>query len=392
MEPASPGRDGAQAPPPRPPPAREGLLTLFLCGDVMTGRGIDQILPHPGDPRLWERHARDARAYVELAEAAAGPVPRPAGFSWPWGDALETLDEMEPEVRVINLETSITRRGDAAAGKPVHYRMNPQNLPCLTVARPSVCALANNHVLDFGYRGLADTLDALAAAKIRAAGAGHDARAARRPAVVPAAHGGRVIVFSSGLESSGIPWAWAAARGRPGVDLLDGPPAATAGEVAGRIRDIRKPGDVVVASLHWGSNWGYGVPPEHVAFAHRIIDGGADIVHGHSSHHPRPVEVYRGRLILYGCGDLINDYEGIGGYEQYRDDLRVLYFASLDPGTGELARLQMAVMRARRMRLRHAPAAERAWLRDALSRASRRFGSRIGLARDGMLTLQAGCP
>jgi poly-gamma-glutamate capsule biosynthesis protein CapA/YwtB (metallophosphatase superfamily) len=74
----------------------DGLLTLFLCGDVMTGRGVDQVLPHPGDPEPRERDARDARAYVRLAERANGPIPRPAGFAWPWGDALRILDDLAP--------------------------------------------------------------------------------------------------------------------------------------------------------------------------------------------------------------------------------------------------------------------------------------------------------
>ncbi len=63
----------------------DGLMTLFFCGDVMLGRGVDQILPYPGDPELRERYASDARAYVRLAERANGPIPRPAGFRWPWG-------------------------------------------------------------------------------------------------------------------------------------------------------------------------------------------------------------------------------------------------------------------------------------------------------------------
>lgn len=99
--------------------------TVFLCGDVMTGRGVDQILPHPGDPRLWEPYARDARAYVELAEAATGPIPRPSEVTWPWGDALPVLDAVAPDVRVINLETSVTRSDAAAVPKPVLYRMSP---------------------------------------------------------------------------------------------------------------------------------------------------------------------------------------------------------------------------------------------------------------------------
>lgn len=367
---------------------RDGLVTVFLSGDVMTGRGIDQILPCPGDPRLWERFVRDARSYVELAEQVNGVIARPVGFCWPWGDALETLDEIAPDVRLINLETSITRSDDVAAGKSVHYRMSPDNCGCLTVARPDVCALANNHVLDFGYRGLDETVSALTAAGIPAVGAGRDADEAARPATV-AVGGGRVGVFSFGTRSSGVPKTWAATRDAPGIDLLPDLSDATADAVAERVGRAKQPGGVAVASIHWGSNWGYDVAAAQVRFAHRLIDGGVDVVHGHSSHHPRPIEVYRGRLILYGCGDLIDDYEGIGGHEEYRNDLRLLYFASLEPDTGSLALLRMAPMRARRMRLRHASAADCEHLRRTLDRISRPLGSRIELATDGMLHLTA---
>jgi poly-gamma-glutamate synthesis protein (capsule biosynthesis protein) len=150
------------------------VLTILLCGDVMTGRGIDQILPHPVDPGLREASVDDARTYVALAEKVNGPIPRPVDFSWPWGDALPVVEELAPDVRLINLETSITADGQFAAGKAVHYRMSPDNIGCLTVARPDVCALANNHVLDFGPGGLGDTLDALAAAGLCGVGAGRD--------------------------------------------------------------------------------------------------------------------------------------------------------------------------------------------------------------------------
>ena len=58
-------------------------VDVLLSGDVMLGRGVDQILPHPGDPRLRERYVRDARTYVELAEDRNGPIPRPVDFAWP---------------------------------------------------------------------------------------------------------------------------------------------------------------------------------------------------------------------------------------------------------------------------------------------------------------------
>jgi poly-gamma-glutamate synthesis protein (capsule biosynthesis protein) len=90
----------------------DGVVTVFVCGDVMPGRGLDQVLPHPGDPELREAYARDARAYVDLAERAHGPIPRPVSFDWPGGDALGMLADIAPHVRVINLETSITASSD----------------------------------------------------------------------------------------------------------------------------------------------------------------------------------------------------------------------------------------------------------------------------------------
>jgi hypothetical protein len=110
-------------------------VTVFACGDVMTGRGVDQILPHPGDPALREPHAGDARDYVRMAERVSGPIQAPVDFGWPWGDALAVIDSMAPTARVINLETSVTSSATFAPGKPVHYRMTPANvMPFLPVA------------------------------------------------------------------------------------------------------------------------------------------------------------------------------------------------------------------------------------------------------------------
>lgn len=363
-------------------------VTLFVCGDVMLGRGIDQILPHPGDPALREAHLRDARAYVELAERANGPVPRPAPFAWPWGDSMRVLDEVAPDVRVMNLETSVTRSNEFAPGKGVHYRMSPANLPCLAAARPDACALANNHVLDFGRRGLDETRDSLAAAGLRAVGAGHDIAAARQPAVVPVDGGGRVLVFSLGVGSSGIPASWAATSERSGVDLVPTLSDAAADGFVDRLQGQKRAGDIVVASIHWGSNWGYDIFRDEVRFAHRLIDGGVDVVHGHSSHHPRPIEVYRDKLVLYGCGDLIDDYEGITGHEEFRADLRLLYLVTVEPCTGALAGLRMVPTQVRRMQLHAASGADTAWLRGVLDRTSRGLGARIDVERDGMLVLR----
>lgn len=303
---------------------RDGLVTMFLCGDVMLGRGVDQILPHPGDPTLHEGHVRDARIYVELAEAVNGPVPRPVDFCWPWGDALPVLVEVTPDLRVVNLETSITSNNEFA----VDVDENRTE----------------------GHR--------------------------------------RVLVFSWGMASSGIPARWAAAENRPGVQFVPELSKATAADVTHGVQQITRAGDIVVASVHWGINWGYDISQDQIHFAHRLIDGGVDVVHGHSSHHPRPIEGYRDKLVLYGCGDFINDYEGIKGYEEFRDDLRLLYFVSVQPQTGKLASLRMVPMQARQMRLRNASRKDAAWLQAVLDRVSRGFGARIDLHADGVLVLR----
>ncbi|MEV6115211.1 CapA family protein [Streptomyces sp. NPDC052109] len=362
-----------------------GAVTLFLCGDVMLGRGVDQILPHPGRPTLREDYVTDARSYVELAEAVNGPIPAPVDPAWPWGEALRVLDGAVPDARIVNLETSVTQSDAFAPGKAVHYRMHPANMPALTVARPDVCVLANNHVLDFGRPGLEETLDSLTGAGLRAVGAGRDTDEADAPALVRVGPACRILVFALGAQSSGIPPDWAATIDRSGVAYVRELSSAAAEDAAERVRRVKRPGDIAVVSVHWGSNWGYLVPRDQKHFAHALVDGGVDIVHGHSSHHPRPVEVYRDRLILYGCGDFIDDYEGISGYEEYRDDLRLGYLVSVAADTGRPTGLRMFPLRARRMRLEPAADEDRAWLRATLDRISR--GVRIGIDADGMLSL-----
>jgi poly-gamma-glutamate synthesis protein (capsule biosynthesis protein) len=195
-----------------------------------------------------------------------------------------------------------------------------------------------------------------------------------------------VLVHSCGGVDSGIPASWAAGPRRPGVNLLPDFSPDTARALGARIARDRRVGDVAVVSVHWGSNWGYDVPRSHVAFAHALVDAGVDVVHGHSSHHARPIEIYRNRLILYGCGDFINDYEGIEGYEQYRDDLPLMYFATLDARTGALVGLGLTPLRISRMRLARASQLDAAWLRDTLDRISAPFGTRVAIDATDRLT------
>jgi poly-gamma-glutamate capsule biosynthesis protein CapA/YwtB (metallophosphatase superfamily) len=365
----------------------EAAVTLCLCGDVMIGRGVDQVLPHSCDPRLCEPVVTSAAQYVALAEKAHGPIPRPVACDYPWGDALRILAEVRPDARIVNLETSITTTGEPEP-KGINYRMHPANVAVLSAAGIDCCVLANNHVLDWGEGGLLETLDTLAGAGIRAPGAGGSLEEASAPAVLPLPDERRVLVFAFGATDSGIPLDWAAGPAKPGVLLSDFSDAA-ADRIAGLVRDHKRPGDIAVASIHWGPNWGYVVPAAHRRFAHALVDrAGVDVVHGHSSHHPKAIEVYRDRLILYGCGEMLDDYEGIQGYENFRPDLVLMYFVTLAGAPTRLERLSMTPLQLRRFQLVAPSPADSAWLGRTLDRECRRFGRRINL-EDGAFVLSA---
>ncbi|MFW6028532.1 MAG: CapA family protein, partial [bacterium] len=360
-------------------------VTLALCGDVMLGRGIDQILPSPGDARLYESYMDSALGYVRLAEAAHGAMPRRVSFDYVWGDMLADLEELRPQARIANLETSITT-SDTPVPKGINYRMHPGNAGCLTAAAFDCCVLANNHVLDWDTEGLLETLSTLEGARIRIAGAGRHVAEAAQPATIIIAGNRRVLVFGYGSTSSGIPRNWAATEQSPGVNLLPDLSPATAERIANHVATLRRAGDLVVVSIHWGTNWGFQVTDEQRTFAHALIDyGGCDLLHGHSSHHMRPIEVYRDRLILYGCGDFINDYEGISGYEEYRGDLTLMYLPRLSHD-GAIGELTMVPYRIRRFQLSRASRKDAAWLQTTLDRESMPFGCRVALGGDGRLT------
>jgi len=361
-------------------------VTLFLAGDVMLGRGVDQVFARSCRPHLHERFVSSARTYVDLAERAHGPIPRPVDPAYVWGDALAELERVDPEARIVNLETSVTTNEAHAPSKGIHYRMHPANVGALSAAGLDCVTLANNHVLDWGESGLVETLEYLEIAGIRTAGAGRDPVSTRAPTVLDHPGRGRIVVVAVCFPDSGVPLRWTAGPDRPGVHALPDYSEESASAVAGVVEAARRSGDLVVASLHWGSNWGYGIPAAHRRFARLLIErAGVDLVHGHSSHHPRAVEVVHDRLVLYGCGDFLNDYEGIRGHEKFRGDLVLMYFPAIDPRTGKLVRLEMTPLRTRRFRLERPPPEDIEWLRDTLNRESRRFGRGISLTSEERL-------
>lgn len=349
----------------------DDYVKLALCGDVMTGRGVDQILAHPGGPRLHERYVKSALDYVALAEKVSGPIPRKASPDYIWGDALEKI--RAPDAFIINLETAVTS-SDSFEPKGINYRMNPANVDCLVAGGVDCCVLANNHVLDWGMAGLKDTMQALSQAAIATAGAGLTEEEAGAPAIIEVKDKGRILVFAFALTSSGVPLDWAAGPDKPGVNLLPDISESAAKRLAEKIRAYRKPGDVLIASVHWGANWGYEIAENERRFARTLIDeAGVSVIYGHSSHHPKAAETYQDHLILYGCGDFLNDYEGIGGHDQYRSDLALLYNVGIDRQTDALDILELQPFHVRKFRLNRPTDEDKTWLLERLRREYARF-------------------
>ena len=364
------------------------FVTIFMCGDVMTGRGIDQVMTHPSDSKLYEPFMKSAKGYVDLAEDKNGVIQKPVSYAYIWGDALDEMQRMGTDIRIINLETSVTRSNDYWRSKGINYRMHPKNILCLTTAKIDYCSLANNHMLDWGYSGLIETFSTLTKVNIKYSGAGVNIEEAEKPAILDLKGQGRIIIFSYGLFASGIPKNWQATRETPGINTLADLSTESVFQIQNKIKEIKQPKDLVVFSIHWGSNWGYEIPNEQIEFSHTLInDADVDIVHGHSSHHIKRIEVYKDKPIIYGCGDFINDYEGISGREKYRSDLGLMYFIRMDISSRKLIEFHVIPTQIKNFKVNQASPENMQWLYKVLNRESKRLGTHVTMQKDNKLRL-----
>jgi poly-gamma-glutamate synthesis protein (capsule biosynthesis protein) len=231
-------------------------------------------------------------------------------------------------------------------------------------------------------------LAALDHLRIEHAGAGRNLAEASVPAIQEIPDNGRVLVFAFASTASGVPRHWAARKEVPGVNLLPDLSFKTVTHIADQINRVRRPRDAVIVSVHWGPNWGYQIPDEHRRLARNLIEtADVAIVHGHSSHHAKAIEIHRNRLILYGCGDFLNDYEGIRGYEQFRNDLALMYFVDVDPIDSKVLAVDLVPLEVRRFQLTPASRLDSDWLWHTLNRESQVFGTVVDTRPDGTLGL-----
>lgn len=354
-------------------------MILFLAGDVMIGRGIDQILPHPSPSQIYEPVVSDAREYISLAEKTSGKINYPVSFDYIWGDALAEIRKKNPVLKIINLETAVSK-SENFLPKGINYRANPKNIGVLKALGVDVAVLANNHALDWNREGLLETVDVLMENNIKPVGAGKNLQEAKNPAIFEFEEG-RILIFAYAHTSSGTPVDWLARKDKPGINLLRNLSEKEVLEVKNEVLKYRKRDSLNVFSIHWGANWGYEIEPDFIDFAHSLIDkSGIDLVFGHSSHHFKGFEIYNKRLIIYGAGDLINDYEGIAGYEEFRGDLVLIYFPEFDRQKKTLRSLTILPKRIKKFKLNTPCEKDIDWILEILKRESKYKGTldRIG--------------
>lgn len=276
-----------------PPEGARRPITVALAGDVMLGRGVNEVIPS-------------------------------RGYAYPWGDVLSLLQRAD--LLLINLEcalTAETRRWHDGY-KAFYFRAEPDVVETLRVGGVDFASLANNHAGDFGTSGFLETVAVLDRAGIAHAGAGADLISARAPARL-AANDLRIAV----VAFADYPEAWAASRETPGINYI---PVSTEHEtlrvVEHALAEARAGADLVIFSIHWGPNMRSHPTAAFQRFARWVVDSGADLFWGHSAHVVQGIEIWNGRPILYDTGDFVDDY---AVDPELRNDLSALFLLRVDP-------------------------------------------------------------
>lgn len=326
-------------------------FTLNFIGDVMLGRLIDQLLPPPATTKT--PHNPNATTDPDTFKKASNlissyPALKSYSYSSPWGTTLPLLQrDSEMNLNLLNLETAVTDSSTRWPDKAFNFRMHPVNIPVLLEGGADYVNLANNHVLDFGVTGLRDTLRAVGSVGVEYSGVAIEKGQEVLPAALhlprSAAGGGKDGYTVHVYSASDHPREWGSVSD-VGFHLID-----YSASTRKRLRTLLSPNHTATSdtnnktekpalrifSIHWGPNYIWHPHGKIKSLAHFLVDEcGIDIVHGHSAHHVQGVEARNGKLILYGCGDFVDDYRL---NKEFRNDLSAVWRVSVRESPGGVA-------------------------------------------------------
>lgn len=260
-------------------------IILAFTGDVMLGRLMNQIMEN-------------------------------YGVDYVWGDLKNELKNAN--LTLINLECAITKSNKKwnVWPKVFFFKMSPKYKGVLKKSGVDYACLANNHILDFKEKGLLESIKFLKELKIKYNGAGKNLNKAKKPVIFRLNNLKIGVIAFQDNHSD-----WEAGKNNPGTFYLEVSDKGLE-EIKPLIEKTKKNVDIVIVSAHWGPNMVEYPPERHIDFAHALIDIGVDIFYGHSSHVFQGVERYKNSLILYDCGEFIDDY---AVDEFLRNDLSFLF-------------------------------------------------------------------
>lgn len=243
-----------------------GHLLIGFTGDIMIGRLVNNQL-------------------------------RISPAEYPWGNCLPLLQATM--LNIGNLETTFTT-SDEKVLKTFNFKSDPSHVQSLIAGNFHYVTVANNHILDYSLSGFEETLSTLKKAGIGYVGAGANHTEASAPLLFKR---GEITCGMLGLTDNEP--TWKALAEKPGVRYIE---IGDLSALASEIKQLRNAVHVLIISMHWGPNMVERPPHTFVDFAHRLIDLGVDIIHGHSAHIFQGVELYHGGLIMYDTGDFVDDY------------------------------------------------------------------------------------
>jgi poly-gamma-glutamate capsule biosynthesis protein CapA/YwtB (metallophosphatase superfamily)/UDP-N-acetylmuramyl pentapeptide synthase len=228
------------------------------------------------------------------------------GSDWVLGSLTQTFQKADGVL--LNLETVISQKGEfnskISEKRPFHYRTPQFVTEALQKMGATILATANNHSMDFGVEALKDQISLFDRMNMPYAGSGNSAHEARQWKLLQCGEA-RIAVIAFDTTA---PWA-AASTSTAGTFHLP-LTAESADELTPIIREAKQYAHIVIVTPHWGANWAEQPKQETMALAHAIIDAGADIILGHSSHIIHGIEQYKGKAIVYDMGTFISDRVG----------------------------------------------------------------------------------
>ncbi|WP_110112176.1 CapA family protein [Bacillus sp. CGMCC 1.16541] len=243
-------------------------ITLTMVGDIMMGRHIKEITERYGEDFIF----RNVKGFFEESDYVSGNYEHP----------------------VIKGEENTYDKLD----KSIHLSSNEKDLQTVKDAGFDVLSLANNHTMDFGVKGLEDTMQAFKKNQVDYVGAGNNMDEAKQAISYKEVDGVRIAtvgfndVLVAGMKAD---------QNRPGV--LDADPDV----IFEVIQNAKDNADLVVVNAHWGQEYDVEPSPRQEGLAKAMVDAGADIIVGHHPHVVQSFDVYNGAVIFYSLGNFVFD-------------------------------------------------------------------------------------